>query len=107
MKNSTSGMKYCAIVAAAGVTTLSVLWAQSQPSNPSVPGSNPAQVPNNPNNPARPNPPSPHLPGDSSGMPGGSPMPGITPISPNPGASIAPLATPSFSPMASPTPLIR
>src|ERR1044072_574779 len=88
------------------VEALSFLSAQSQPNNPSVPGSNPAQAPNNPNNPnnpSRPNPPAPHVPGASSGLPALSPRPGISPITSSPGASIAPLATPSGSPMASPT----
>jgi hypothetical protein len=94
-------------IVATCAAALSFLSAQSQPSNPNIPGSNPAQIPNNPNNPSRPNPPAPHLPGDSSGLPGLSPRPGITPITSSPAASIAPIATPSGSPMASPTPLIR
>ena len=107
----------CFGVVAACTVTLSFLSAQSQPSKPNIPGGNPPQAPNNParpnpNNPINPNiPTNPNNPNPNNptnpNLPRMSPVPGVSPINVSPAASIAPLATPGGSPMASATPLIR
>jgi hypothetical protein len=102
--NHMKQMKYLSIIATF-VVAISILSAQTKPSNPSLPNNNPPRVPGN--NPSLPNNNPPRVPGNNNpSLPGSTIAPAASPIGtpalsvPSPAAS----TTPASSPVVTPSP---
>jgi hypothetical protein len=106
--NHMKQMKFFGIIAVC-VGALSILSAQTKPSNPRVPANNPPRLPGN--NPSLPGANPPHVPGNTNpSLPNGNnpSVPGNTNPS-LPGSTVVPAITPIIAspiPAASPTPTV-